>query len=47
LSQFENTIGNLAGDDETTDIKPLPNGHTIVLATTTSFGPSRNIDDGT
>ena len=41
LSQFENTIGNLTGSDETTDIKPLPNGHTAVLANTTSFGSSK------
>ena len=40
-SQFENTIGSLDGSDETTDIKPLPNGNTAVLATTTSFGPEK------
>ncbi len=38
---YENTIGNLAGSDETTDIKPLPNGHTAVLANTTSFGAKK------
>lgn len=42
FSQFENTIGSITGSDETTDVKPLPNGrHTAVLANTTSFGPQK------
>lgn len=41
LAQFETTIGLLNGSDETSDIKSLPNGNTIVLATTTSFGTDK------
>jgi hypothetical protein len=41
FSQFENTIGNLVGTDETSDTKPLPNGHTIMLANSTSFGADK------